>query len=403
MDKQSKRGHSKVNPLVVFGNQEGVVLENDDTKYRISKVVGSGAFGIVAFAVDLNTNEVIAIKRVIQDRRYKNRELQMMEMLKHVNVLELKSHFYSKISCTEDICLNLVMDYFPQNIHQLMHDYRRRLPVVYIRLFSYELARSLAYIHAFGMCHRDIKPQNVLVNRDTGELKLCDFGSAKLLTPDESNISYICSRYYRAPELIFGATKYSTAVDVWSFGCVVAEMIVGQPFFQGESASDQITRIMKILGSPTADEIKGMNPESPYTRVPHVGGVGIEAPLRFMNPPFTAVLMLIKVMQYTPEKRPTAVQIITDNFHKELFTEGLLLPNGNALPVLTKYDQDEWTRGEAKGVTDKMKLFVELEKKRIETQQPTQQKDKDLHEDKEPLDDKEDDDEKEEKDEKEQE
>ncbi|BFU21537.1 protein kinase domain containing protein [Entamoeba histolytica HM-1:IMSS-B] len=369
MDKQSKRGHSKVNPLVIFGNQEGLVLENEDTKYRISKIVGSGAFGIVAFAVDLNTNEVVAIKRVIQDRRYKNRELQMMEMLKHQNVLELKNYFYSKVSCTEDLCLNVVMDYFPQNLHQLMHDYRRRLPIGYTRLFSYELARALGYIHSFGMCHRDIKPQNIMVNRDTGDLKLCDFGSAKLLTPDESNISYICSRYYRAPELIFGATRYSTAVDVWSFGCVVAEMIVGQPFFQGESASDQITRIMKILGSPTVDEVKAMNNESPYTRVPHVGGVGIEAALRFMNPPFTAVLMLIKVMQYTPEKRPTAVQLITDNFHKDLFTEGLLLPNGNPLPILTNYDENEWKRGEEKGVKAKMENFVEMEKKRINSQQ----------------------------------
>ncbi|KAL7716251.1 Protein kinase domain-containing protein [Entamoeba marina] len=369
MDRESKRGHSKVNPLVIFGNQEGLVLENEDTKYRISKVVGSGAFGIVAFAVDLNTNGVVAIKRVIQDRRYKNRELQMMEKLSHENVLVLKNHFYSKISCTEDVCLNLVSDYFPQNIHQLMHDYRRRLPISYTRLFSYSLARSLAYIHSLGMCHRDIKPQNILVNRETGDLKLCDFGSAKILSHEESNISYICSRYYRAPELIFGATKYTTAVDVWSFGCVVAEMIIGQPFFQGESASDQISRIMKILGSPTVDEVKCMNRDSPYTRVPHVGGVGVEAALRFMNPPFTVVLMLIKVMQYTPEKRPTAVQLITEQFHNELFSEGLVLPNGNPLPVLTNFDEGEWKRAEEKGVTEKMKKFSEMEKKKKQTQQ----------------------------------
>ena len=99
MQPQAKRGHSKVNPLVIFGNQEGLVLENGDAKYRISKVIGSGAFGIVAFAVDLSTSEVVAIKRVIQDRRYKNRELEMMEMLHHVNVLELRAHFYSKVSC----------------------------------------------------------------------------------------------------------------------------------------------------------------------------------------------------------------------------------------------------------------------------------------------------------------
>ena len=268
------------------------------------------------------------------------------------------------------MCLNLVIDYFPQNIHQLMYDYRRRLPIVFTRLFSYQIARAIAYIHSFGMCHRDIKPQNILVNRDTGELKLCDFGSAKILSPEESNISYICSRYYRAPELIFGATHYTTAVDVWSYGCVVAEMIVGQPFFQGETASDQIGRIMKILGSPTVDEVRCMNRESPYTRVPHVGGAGIEAALRYFNPPFTAVLLLIKVMQYTPEKRPTAAQLITDQFHNDLFTETAALPNGNPLPVLTAYDDAEWARGEERGVRHKMENFVELEKKRIAAQTP---------------------------------
>ena len=371
MDKQKRApvgGHSKLNPLAIFGNQEGLVLEHEDSKYRIGKIVGSGAFGIVALAVDLNTNEVVAIKRVIQDRRYKNRELQMMEMLDHKNVLVLKNHFYSKVSMMDDVCLNVVMDYFPQNLHQLMHDYRRRLPVGYIRLFSYQLARSLAYIHSLNLCHRDIKPQNVMINRDTGELKLCDFGSAKILSPEESNIAYICSRYYRAPELIFGATKYTTAVDVWAFGCVVAEMIVGQPFFQGDSAMDQIAKIMRILGSPTIDEVQAMNPDNPYTRVPHVGGVGIEAATRFMNPPFTAVLMLIKVMQYTPEKRPTAAQLITDNFHKDLFNEKALMPNGKPMPVLCDFDDDEWKRGEMCGVKAKMELFVELEQKRLQSQ-----------------------------------
>ena len=259
------------------------------------------------------------------------------------------------------------MDYYPQNLHQLMHDYRRRLPIGYTRLFSYELARALAYIHSFNMCHRDIKPQNILVNRETGELKLCDFGSAKIINPEESSIAYICSRYYRAPELIFGATQYSPAIDVWSYGCVVAEMIVGQPFFQGENASDQISRIMKILGSPTMEEVKVMNPDNTYTRIPHISGCGVEAALRFMNPPFAVVLLLIKVFQYLPNKRPTAVQLITDQFHNALFDEGVLLPNGNPLPVLTDFDKDEWERGESKGVKEKMEKFVEREKKRIET------------------------------------
>jgi glycogen synthase kinase 3 beta len=100
-----------------------------------------------------------------------------------------------------------------------------------------------------GVCHRDIKPQNILVNPHTHQLKLCDFGSAKVLVQGEPNISYICSRYYRAPELIFGATEYTTAIDVWSAGCVLAELLLGQPVFPGDSGVDQLVEIIKVTAT----------------------------------------------------------------------------------------------------------------------------------------------------------
>lgn len=86
------------------------------------------------------------------------------------------------------------------------------MPILDIKVFIYQLFRSLAYIHSQGICHRDIKPQNLLLDPSTGVLKLCDFGSAKILVEKEPNVSYICSRYYRAPELIFGATNYTTKI-----------------------------------------------------------------------------------------------------------------------------------------------------------------------------------------------
>ena len=92
------------------------------------------------------------------------------------------------------------------------------LPLLYVKLYLYQLSRALSHIHALGICHRDIKPQNLLVNPTNQQLKLCDFGSAKALVKGEPNVSYICSRYYRAPELIFGSTDYSTAIDIWSQG-----------------------------------------------------------------------------------------------------------------------------------------------------------------------------------------
>ena len=111
----------------------------------------------------------------------------------------------------------------------------------------------MSYIHALGIVHRDIKPQNLLVDPSAHILKLCDFGSAKKIAKGEVNVSYICSRYYRAPELIFGATDYSAAIDVWSAGCVIAELLLGQPLFPGESGVDQLVEIIKVLGTPTRD------------------------------------------------------------------------------------------------------------------------------------------------------
>jgi glycogen synthase kinase 3 beta len=145
-----------------------------------------------------------------------------------------------------------------------------------------QLLRSLAYIHSVGICHRDIKPQNLLLNPATGVLKLCDFGSAKILVAGEPNVSYICSRYYRAPELIFGATNYTTnigepdfdslnrggwplAADIWSTGCVMAELMLGTALFPGESGIDQLVEIIKVLGTPTREQIKTMNPNVRHT------------------------------------------------------------------------------------------------------------------------------------------
>jgi len=91
------------------------------------------------------------------------------------------------------------------------------------------------------------------VNPESHTLKICDYGSAKRLIRGEVNVSYICSRYYRAPELIFGATDYTSAIDVWSVGCVIAELLVGQPLFPGESGVDQLVEIIKVLGTPTKE------------------------------------------------------------------------------------------------------------------------------------------------------
>jgi glycogen synthase kinase 3 beta len=157
-----------------------------------------------------------------------------MRLVSHPNVVDLKAFFYSNgdkvclalkamrypvryvLSLQKDeVYLNLMLEYVPETVYRASRHYaklKQQMPMLQIKLYMYQLLRSLAYIHSVGICHRDIKPQNLLLNPATGVLKLCDFGSAKILVAGEPNVSYICSRYYRAPELIFGATNYTTNI-----------------------------------------------------------------------------------------------------------------------------------------------------------------------------------------------
>lgn len=160
-----------------------------------------------------------------------------MRIVRHPNIVQLKAFYYSNgervslpyivIVCfdpaltmaptrqKDEVYLNLVQEFVPETVYRASRFFSKMkttMPILEVKLYTYQLFRALAYIHSQGICHRDIKPQNLLLDPNTGILKLCDFGSAKILVENEPNVSYICSRYYRAPELIFGATNYTTKI-----------------------------------------------------------------------------------------------------------------------------------------------------------------------------------------------
>ncbi|GAA5845433.1 hypothetical protein JCM9279_003029 [Rhodotorula babjevae] len=324
-----------------------------ELSYFSSKVVGNGSFGVVfqaklvpgSLGPDNEGDDDVAIKKVLQDKRFKNRELQIMRLVKHPNVVNLRAFFYSNGDKPkkDEVYLNLVLEYVPETVYRASRHYaklKQTMPMAYIKLYMYQLLRSLAYIHSVGICHRDIKPQNLLLNPPSGILKLCDFGSAKILIEGEPNVSYICSRYYRAPELIFGATNYTTNIDVWSAGCVMAELMLGQPLFPGESGIDQLVEIIKVLGTPTREQIKTMNPNYMEHKFPQIKPHPFVKVFRPRTPP-EAIDLISKLLEYTPSARLTAIEAMCHPFFNDLKTPDAKMPTGKDLPPLFDFNREE--------------------------------------------------------------
>ncbi|KAG8950183.1 regulator of ime2 [Tulasnella sp. 419] len=325
---------------------DGKTGEQKEICYTNCKVIGNGSFGVVFQAKMVGVpkdHEDIAIKKVLQDKRFKNRELQIMRLLSHPNVVDLKAFFYSNGEKKEEVYLNLVQEFVPETVYRASRHYvklKQPMPNLQIKLYMYQLLRSLAYIHSVGICHRDIKPQNLLLNPSTGVLKLCDFGSAKILVAGEPNVSYICSRYYRAPELIFGATNYTTNIDIWSTGCVMAELMLGQPLFPGESGIDQLVEIIKVLGTPTREQIKTMNPNYMEHKFPQIKPHPFAKVFRPRTSP-EAIDLVSRLLEYTPTARLSSIEAMCHPLFDELRQEGTRMPNGKDLPVLFNFTREE--------------------------------------------------------------
>ena len=222
-------------------------------KYEVLGIVGEGAYGVVYKCKNKITNEFVAIKKFKETDdeiviKTMKRELEMLKKIKHENIVEYKESFIHKKN------LYLVFEYVEKNLLELLQETPNGISPPKIKYLIYQLIKAIKYLHSKNIIHRDIKPENLLINPDL-KLKLCDFGFARevKLNMENNNISqmtdYVATRWYRAPELLLSGGIYGPEVDYWAIGCIMGELIDGNPIFPGDDEYDQLNYIIKIMGN----------------------------------------------------------------------------------------------------------------------------------------------------------
>ena len=339
---------NKAQSSLTTTNHQSTKVSNQKAEMTYSDyiLIGNGTFGLVYKAKCDQTNEIVAIKSVYQDLRFNNRELSILSELNNINVIKLRNYFYTnKDNNSKNKYLNVVTDFFPENLSHFIYSnsyQSQNLSLLDLKLYSYQLFHALNYLNCLGICHRDIKPQNILIDSKKKLIKLCDFGSAKKLKKGETNVSYVCSRFYRAPELIFDPSEYSNKIDVWSVCCVICEIVLGSPLFKGENSTDQLFEIIKVLGTPSKNDIKKFNPNYNKYKFPLIKCFTLKEVFKnyihFLENNFFDLIS--KLLIYDPEKRLSPLDCLCHPFFDDLRKEGYL--EEEILKIIFDFSNEEY-------------------------------------------------------------
>eukprot|EP00292_Cryptomonas_paramecium_P010476 CAMPEP_0113676160 /NCGR_PEP_ID=MMETSP0038_2-20120614/8479_1 /TAXON_ID=2898 /ORGANISM="Cryptomonas paramecium" /LENGTH=261 /DNA_ID=CAMNT_0000593139 /DNA_START=38 /DNA_END=820 /DNA_ORIENTATION=+ /assembly_acc=CAM_ASM_000170 len=230
------------------------------SRYQIVKVLGEGSYGYVVAATDAQTRGRVAIKKIkdaLEGGEDAVRILRELKLLRHVrgheNFISIRDIvLFPGSKAFRDIYI--VTDVMDTDLSKILKS-PQKLSDEHVRYFTYQILRGLKFIHSANVMHRDLKPSNLLVNANC-DLKICDLGLARLTHTDASDKTcYVVTRWYRAPELLLGNKHYTTAIDMWSVGCILAELLARRPLFPGRDYVDMLVLVVETLGNPQGEDL----------------------------------------------------------------------------------------------------------------------------------------------------
>ncbi|CEH14465.1 pkinase-domain-containing protein [Ceraceosorus bombacis] len=292
--------------------------------------LGEGTYATVFKGRSRTTGETVALKEIHLDAEEGTpstaiREISLMKELRHTNIVRLHDVIHTESK------LMLVFEFMEQDLKKYMdiHGERGALDPTTVRSFMFQLLKGTAFCHENRVLHRDLKPQNLLINK-RGELKLADFGLARAFgIPVNTFSNEVVTLWYRAPDVLLGSRTYSTSIDVWSAGCIMAEMISGVPLFRGRDNSDQLNQILRILGTPDEITMKRLQNDSPEIQVrplPRTPRVPFQQLFPKAHP--LAIDLLDKLLKFDPTQRISADEALRHSY----FTTSLAVQGQGGAP-----------------------------------------------------------------------
>lgn len=285
-------------------------------KYEILQKLGKGAYGIVWKAIDKKTREVVALKKIFDafqnatDAQRTFREIMFLQELNgHENIIRL----LNVIRAENDRDIYLVFDFMETDLHAVIR--ANILEEIHKQYIMYQVLKALKFMHSGQIIHRDLKPSNLLLNSEC-HVKVADFGLARSVAAQEEGknpvlTDYVATRWYRAPEILLGSTKYSKAVDMWSLGCILGEMLAGRPIFPGTSTLNQLDRIMELTGRPSQEDIESIQSSLAATMLESLPPSRTKSFHDFFPSAGDDALDLVRnLLQFNPNKRYTIEQTL---------------------------------------------------------------------------------------------